>query len=195
MKPSCVFPVALLLLLSGGVGLLGESPAMAEVGSGFVYSDLQVGDSRKTVIEKLRKGSFIQIYEERDRGLVKCALRWNGFRYELTCKLVEDKLQLCLVEGRKGWQFSFYEETLRPQWENLREKLVAKYGKKRVTREFPKLKQVPMGDPGGFVTDTWDLDDRLLMLTVQSFEIKDCCSNKMVEYSCCTLLIQPKRGK
>jgi hypothetical protein len=32
------------------------------------------------------------------------------------------------------------------------------------------------------------------MLTVQSFKIKDCCTNKMVEYSCCTLLIQPKQG-
>ena len=39
------------------------------------------------VLEKLRKADFIQIYEERDRGLVKCSIRWNGFRYELTCKL------------------------------------------------------------------------------------------------------------
>ena len=100
-----------------------------------------------------------------------------------------------LDRGQKGWQFSFYDEVLNPQWKNLRERLVAKYGKDRKFRDFPKLKQVPMGDPGGFITDSWDLSDRLLMLTVQSFKIKDCCTNKMVEYSCCTLLIQPKQGK
>ena len=182
-----------LIVLSLGLSsLLAESPAMSDLGSGFIYSDLQVGDSREVVLGKLRKASFVQIYEERDRELVKCSVRWNGFRYELTCKLVKDKLTLCLVEGQKGWQFSFYDEVLNPQWQNLRECLVNKYGSQRKFRDFPKLKQVPMGDPGGYVTDTWDLPDRLLMLTVQSFKIKDCCTNKMVEYSCCTLLIQPK---
>ena len=71
---------------------------MSELGSGFIYSDLKTGDSREIVMEKLRKGSFIQIYEEKDRGLIKCSVRWNGFRYELTCKLVNDKLALCLIE-------------------------------------------------------------------------------------------------
>jgi hypothetical protein len=182
-----------LIVLSLGLSsLTAESPGMSNLGSGFIYSDLQVGDSREVVLGKLRKASFVQIYEERDRELVKCTVRWNGFRYELTCKLVKDKLTLCLVEGQKGWQFSFFDEVLNPQWQNLRERLVNKYGSQRKFRDFPKLKQVPMGDPGGYVTDTWDLPDRLLMLTVQSFKIKDCCTNKMVEYSCCTLLIQPK---
>ena len=192
-QPAIAFP--LLFLFSGIVSALADSPGMSDLGSGFIYSDLKKGDSREVVLDKLRKGSFIQIYEERDRGLIKCSVRWNGFRYELTCKLVDDKLELCLIEGQKGWQFSFYEEVLNPQWKNLRERLVAKYGKDRKFRDFPKLKQVPMGDPGGFITDSWDLNDRLLMLTVQSFKIKDCCTNKMVEYSCCTLLIQPKQGK
>ena len=183
-------PLAFLAL--GCSSLLAESPEMSDLGSGFIYSDLKIGDSREVVLEKLRKADFIQIYEERDRGLVKCSIRWNGFRYELTCKLEKGKLTLCLVEGKKGWQFSFYDEILNPQWQNLRDRLIKKYGAKRQFRDFPKLKQVPMDDPGGYVTDTWDLSDRLLMLTVQSFKIKDCCTNKMVEYSCCTLLIQPK---
>jgi hypothetical protein len=192
-QPSFLF--SFLFLSAGIVSALAESPGMSELGSGFIYSDLKTGDSREVVMDKLRKGSFIQIYEEKDRDLIKCSVRWNGFRYELTCKLVNDKLELCLIEGQKGWQFSFYDEVLNPQWKNLRERLVAKYGKDRKFRDFPKLKQVPMGDPGGFITDTWDLNDRLLMLTVQSFKIKDCCTNKMVQYSCCTLLIQPKQGK
>ena len=192
MKFRLLFLIQFFLLSSGVFPLCAESPAMSDLGSGFIYSDLQVGDSREVVLDKLRKANFLQIYEERDRELVKCSVRWNGFRYELTCKLEKGKLTLCLVEGQKGWQFSFFEEVLHPQWQNLRERLVKKYGAKREFRDFPKLKQVPMGDPGGYVTDTWDLSDRLLMLTVQSFKIKDCCTNKMVEYSCCTLLIQPK---
>jgi len=195
MKFQSSFLLPFIFLFAGIVPVLAESPGMSELGSGFIYSDLKAGDSREVVLDKLRKGSFIQIYEEKDRGLIKCSVRWNGFRYELTCKLVNDKLELCLIEGQKGWQTSFYDEILNPQWTNLRERLVAKYGKDRKFRDFPKLKQVPMGDPGGFITDSWDLSDRLLMLTVQSFKIKDCCTNKMVEYSCCTLLIQPKLSK
>jgi hypothetical protein len=80
-----------------------------------------------------------------------------------------------------------------PQWKNLREILSKKYGKKRSHRSFPNLADVPLNDKGGYVTDTWDLNDRVLMLTVQFFEVKDCCTNQMVEYSCCTLLIQPKK--
>jgi hypothetical protein len=55
------------------------------------------------------------------------------------------------------------------------------------------LIKVPLNDNGGYVTDTWDTKDRLIMLTVLFFEVKDCCTNQMVEYSCCTLLIQPKK--
>ena len=58
---------------------------------------------------------------------------------------------------------------------------------------FPNLADVPFNDEGGYVTDTWDLPDRILMLTVLSFEVKDCCTNQMVDsYSSCTLLMQPK---
>jgi len=72
-------PLAFLAL--GFSSLLAESPEMSDLGSGFIYSDLKIGDSREVVLEKLRKADFIQIYEERDRGLVKCSIRWNGFRY------------------------------------------------------------------------------------------------------------------
>ena len=169
------------------------STHFAEVGTEFVFSDLKKGDSRKVVMQKLRNLGFIQIYEERENELVKCTLRLNGFRYELASKLNGDALQFCLIEGQKGWQFSFYEDVVEPQWKNLREILSKKYGKKRSHRSFPNLADVPLNDKGGYVTDTWDLNDRILMLTVQFFEVKDCCTNQMVEYSCCTLLIQPKK--
>ncbi len=170
-----------------------ESPLyFAEEGSGFIFSDLKKGDSRKVVMSKLRKSGFIQIYEERDKGLVKCTLRLNSFRYELAAKLTEDKLEFCLIEGQKGWQFSFYEDVVEPQWANFREILSKTYGKKRTHRDFPNLNDVLLNDKGGYITDTWDLNDRLIMLTIQFFEVKDCCTNQMVEYSCCTLLIRPK---
>ena len=163
-----------------------------KVGSDFIFSDLLPEDSRKVVMQKLRNGGFLQIYEERDKGLVKCTFRLNDFRYELGAKLTHDKLKFCLIEGQKGWQFSFYEDVVEPQWSNLREVLIQKYGKNRKHRDFPELVKVPLNDQGGYVTDTWDTEDRLIMLTVLFFEVKDCCTNQMVEYSCCTLLIQPK---
>jgi hypothetical protein len=143
-------------------------------------------------MNKMRGAGFLQIYEERDNNLVKCALKLNDFRYELAAKLENDSLVFCLIEGQKGWQFSFFEDVVQPQWENLREILVEKYGVRRKTREFPDLVDVPLNDKGGYITDTWDLSDRLLILTILSFEVKDCCTNQLVEYSCCTLLIQPK---
>ena len=162
------------------------------VGTNFIFSDLKQGDSRKEVMKKLRDQGFIQIYEERDKGLVKCSLKLNNFRYQLASKLKDDKLEFCLIEGQKGWQTSFYFDVVEPQWKNLREILVKTYGEKRKSRLFPNLTDVPFNDEGGYVTDTWDLPDRILMLTVLSFEVKDCCTNQMVDYSCCTLLIQPK---
>ena len=77
----------LIVLTLGFSSLLAESPGMADLNSSFIYSDLKVGDTRDVVLEKLRIAVFIQIDEERDRGLVKCSIRWNGFRYELTSSL------------------------------------------------------------------------------------------------------------
>lgn len=183
----------LILFLNFNFLWAEESPqGFVKAGSEFIFANLKQDDSRKEVMEKLRSGGFKQIYEERENELIKCTLRLNGFRYELTSKLQDDRLRLCLIEGQKGWQFSFYEDVLRPQWENLREELIKNYGTKRKFRKFPELTEVPFNDKGGYVTDTWDLSDRVLMLTVLLFEVKDCCTNQMVEYSCCTLLIQPK---
>ncbi len=171
----------------------GDSPNFVAVGSGFLFSDLRKGDDRPTVIAKLKKAGFRQVYEDKEKDLVRCACKVNGFRYDLACKFDEKgRLSLCLLEGRKGWQFSFYDETLEPQWRNLRQVLTAKYGAKRTNRTLPALEKVPMNDPGGYVTDTWDLPDRLVVLTVQAFQVKDCCTKRLVDYSCCTLLVQPK---
>ncbi len=171
----------------------GDSPNFADVGSGLLFADLRKGDERPAVLAKLKKAGFREIYEEKEKALIRCACKVNGFRYDLACKFDENGgLALCLVEGRKGWQFSFYDETLEPQWSNLREVLTAKYGPKRSTRALPSLEEVPMNDPGGYVTDSWDLPDRLVVLTVQAFQVKDCCTKRLVDYSCCTLLIRPK---
>lgn len=191
MKVSTSF--LLLLLLNFNFLWADESSlGFVKVGSEFIFANLKENDSRKEVMLKLRNGGFKQIYEERENELIKCTLRLNGFRYELTSKLKDDRLKLCLIEGQKGWQFSFYEDVLHPQWENLREELIKNYGAKRKFRNFPELTDVPFNDKGGYITDTWDLSDRVLMLTVLLFEVKDCCTNQMVEYSCCTLLVQPK---
>ena len=172
---------------------LGDSPGFAGVGTGFIFADLREGDSREVILKKLKEAKFREIHEEKEKSLIRCAAKLNGFRYELACKLDGDgKLVLCLLEGSKGWQFSFYDETLEPQWRNLREILSAFYGSKRSSRPLPPLEKVPMGDPGGYVTDTWELQDRIVLLTVQAFQVKDCCTKRMVDYSGCTLLIQPK---
>ena len=197
---ACAFFATPPVFVSGATGKSavvpakpGDSLGFAKVGSGFLFADLEKGDSREILLKKLERAKFREIHEEKEKRLVRCAAKLNGFRYELACKLdKEGKLALCLVEGRKGWQFSFYDETLEPQWSNLREVLSAFYGPKRSSRPFPTLEKVPMGDPGGFVTDTWDLPDRLVVLTVQAFQVKDCCTKRLVDYSCCTLLVQPK---
>jgi hypothetical protein len=171
----------------------GDSSSFAKVGTGLIFADLREGDSREDVLKKLKGAKFREIHEEKEKRLIRCVAKLNGFRYELACKLDDDgKLLLCLLEGSKGWQFSFYDETLEPQWSNLREILSAFYGPKRSSRPLPPLHKVPMGDPGGYVTDTWELPDRILLLTVQAFQVKDCCTKRMVDYSGCTLLIQPK---
>ena len=171
----------------------GDSPSFAKVGTGLIFADLREGDSREDVLKKLKGAKFREIHEEKEKRLIRCAAKLNGFRYELSCKFDEEgKLLLCLLEGSKGWQFSFYDETLEPQWSNLRGILSAFYGPKRSSRPLPPLHKVPMGDPGGYVTDTWELSDRIVLLTIQAFQVKDCCTKRMVDYSGCTLLIQPK---
>ncbi len=172
--------------------LFAESPDLRLEGENFIYADLQKGDSRDEVFEKLRGNGFIQIYEEREKELIKCSIRWNGFRYELVCKFQNNSLEFCLVEGLKGWQEFFYEDVLQPQWISLREKVEKVHGIKRVKKEFPKLEEVPIDDLAGYITDTWDLSDRTLILTIQSFKVKDCCTDQMIEYSNCSLLIHPK---
>jgi hypothetical protein len=182
------------ILFLSSFALLGKqiNHGFVKSGDDFIFSNLKMGDSRKDVLSKMRESGYLQIYEERNNQLVKCALKINGFRYELAAKLDEDELNFCLIEGQKGWQFSFYEDVVEPQWENLRKVLIDIYGKDRKHRDFPELFDVPLNDKGGHVTDTWDLDDRVIILTVLLFEVEDCCTNQMVEYSCCTLLIKPK---
>ena len=169
-----------------------ESHGFVKPGVDLIFSNLKKGDSRKDVLKKMRDSGYVQIYEERENHLVKCAHKINGFRYEIAAKLDDDKLNFCLIEGQKGWQFSFYEDVVEPQWKNLRTVLIETYGKDRKNRDFPDLFDVPLNDKGGYITDTWDLSDRLIILTILLFEVKDCCTNQMVEYSCCTLLIKPK---
>ena len=48
---------------------------------------------------------------------------------------------------------------------------------------------------GGVVTNVWKVEDRLLMLSVRRYETKDCCTDQLLEFSCCTLLIQPITNK
>ena len=49
----------------------------------IIYFNLKKEDSREVVMKKLREGGFLQIYEERDKELVKCTLRLNNFRWLL----------------------------------------------------------------------------------------------------------------
>ncbi len=172
--------------------LPAESAAFAPMGTAAIYADLGKGDSTEIVLEKLKRAKFREIEEEKPRGIVRCAAKLNGFRYDLVCRFEDDRLKLCVLEGRKGWQFSFYDEILEPQWTNLRQRLVEIYGAKRSTRAFPKIGEVPLNDPGGVITDTWELEDRLVVLVVQAFELKDCCTNRLIEYTTCLAFVQPK---
>ena len=176
-------------------GALGDSPDFPSEGDFFIYANLKEGDTREVVMEKLRTGGFIQIYEERDKGLVRCTIKWDDMRFQLVCKIVNDQLKLCLIEGQRGWQDFFYKDVVRPEWNKLKNKVTDQYGRAQKTIGFPTNDQIPLDDMGGLVTDTWELKDRLIMLTVQRFMVKDCCTEQMLEYSCCTLLIQPKVTK
>ena len=164
---------------------LPQSPDLAKPGNPIIYGGLSVGDSREEVLSKLRKNGFIQIYEEKSAGVVKSAVRWDGIRYELASKLIDDKLALCLIEGNKGWQDFHYDDVVSKEWKNLRERVVNAYGKP--SKSF----DIPVNDLGGTVTDIWNLSDRTLMLSVRKYEAKDCCTDQILEFSCCTLLIKP----
>ena len=61
-----------------------------------------------------------------------------------------------------------------------------------IAKQIEADDEVPLNDPGGVITDTWDLKDRIVVLAVQSFELKDCCTNRLIEYTTCLALVQPK---
>ena len=84
-------------MVSQLVARLPQSPDLENPGSQFIYGSLCAGDTREEVLSKMRRNGFIQIYEERDAGVIKCAIRWDGFRYELVSKMVDEKLSLCLI--------------------------------------------------------------------------------------------------
>jgi len=172
-------------------GKLPQSPDLAKPGNPIIYGGLSVGDSREEVLSKLRKNGFIQIYEEKSAGVVKSAVRWDGIRYELASKLIDDKLALCLIEGNKGWQDFHYDDVVSKEWKNLRERVIIVHGKPSKSRNFPEYFDIPVNDLGGTVTDIWNLSDRTLMLSVRKYEAKDCCTDQILEFSCCTLLIKP----
>ena len=180
-----------LAITTASVAKLPQSPFLENVGSEYIYGGLKLGDTREEVLSKLRKKGFIQIYEERDEGVVRCAVRWDGFRYELVSKLEDNKLKLCLIEGNKGWQDFHFNEVVFKEWENLRKRVISTHGNPVKTRSFPEVFEIPLNDLGGVVTDIWNLKDRLLMLSVRKYETKDCCTDQILEFSCCTLLIKP----
>ena len=170
---------------------LPQSPDLAKPGNPIIYGCLSVGDSREEVLSTLRKNGFIQIYEEKSAGVIKSAVRWDEIRYELASKLIDDKLALCLIEGNKGWQDFHYDDVVSKEWKNLRERVINAYGKPSKSRNFPEYFDIPVNDLGGTVTDIWNLTDRTLMLSVRKYEAKDCCTDQILEFSCCTLLIKP----
>ena len=178
--------------LGTNLAKLPQSPPLVSTGSKYIYGGLIYGDTREEVLSKLRKQGFIQIYEQRDEGVIRCAVRWDGLRYELVCKLIDDKLNLCLIEGNKGWQDFHFNEVVTEEWKKLRERITETYGKPEKSRAFPEIFEIPINDLGGVVTDIWNMEDRMLMLSVRKYETKDCCTDQILEFSCCTLLIKPK---
>ena len=120
----------------------------------YLCGSQKKGDSREIVLSKLEAGGFLQIYEEREKGLVRCTIKWGEKRYQLVCKIVDDKLKLCLIEGQRGWQDFFYDDVVRPQWKELREKISKSYGQLRKRHPFHPLMK--------FLWTTWG--DSLLTL-------------------------------
>ena len=65
------------------------------------------------------------------------------------------------------------------------------HGKPKKSRSFPEIFEIPINDLGGTVTDVWNFQDRMLMLSVRRYEAKDCCTDQILEFTCSTLLIKP----
>lgn len=168
-----------------------ESPDLPALDESGFFASLTKGDSREQALQKLQKQSFLG-YKELQSGLIKSPVRWDGYAYELTCKFEGDSLELCFIQGEAGWQDFFYDDVVKPQWGNLRARVIQQYGKPSKSVPFPDLFDIPLNDEGGLITDRWDLEDRLIMLCVQAYTEQDCCTRQVLDFSCCTLLIQPK---
>ena len=168
-----------------------ESPGFSNLNDQGFFAGLTAGDSREVVLEKLQSRGFLG-YKELQSNLIKSPIRWNGHAYELTCKFNEDELTLCLIQGEAGWQDFFYDDIVKPQWSNLRNRVIQSFGQPQQYVSFPNLFEIPLNDKGGYITDQWDLDDRLIMLCVQAYTEQDCCTRQVLDFSCCTLLIKPK---
>lgn len=168
-----------------------QSPNFTSLSEKGFFAGLERGDDRQVVLDKLQRNGFLG-YQELQSDLIKSPVRWDGFAYELTCKFEENELSLCLIQGEAGWQDFFYDDILRPQWAALRNRITKVYGVASFTRDFPDLLDVPLNDKGGLITDKWDFKDRFLILTVQAYTQQDCCTRQVLDFSCCTLLIQPK---
>jgi len=168
-----------------------ESPTLPPLEKGLI-GGLTCGLSREQSVQILQENGFLG-YRELQSDMIKSPVRWGGFAYELTCKFtINDELELCLIQGEAGWQDFFYEDIVRPQWQTLRNRVDQAYGKPTHRIEFPDCFSVPFNDMGGLVTDRWELHDRTLLLTVQRYTQQDCCTRQVLDFSCCTLLIQPK---
>jgi hypothetical protein len=176
-RVSCfVFPLCLIgNFLFAVPNQFPESPTLPPLEKGLI-GGLTSGLSREQSVQVLQTNGFLG-YRELQSDLIKSPVRWDGYAYELTCKFnPNDQLELCLIQGEAGWQDFFYEDMVKPSY--------------RI--DFPDYLSVPFNDTGGLVTDRWELHDRTLLLTVQTYTQQDCCTRQVLDFSCCTLLIQPK---
>ena len=190
--PSCVL-IGLLffnLCTNGKKNIFPESPDLPSTETGHLFSLLAKGDNREESISKLQQGGYLG-YRELHSNLIKSPVRWDGHAFELTCKYnPQGFLELCLIQGRQaGKIFSLMISCIR---NGLLWQTSDAYGKPVEFTKFPDYDQVPYNDGGGYVTDRWDLEDRTILLSLQSYSQEDCCSRQMLDFSCCLLLIQPK---
>jgi hypothetical protein len=168
-----------------------ESAGLSSLEERGFFAGLTKGDNREVVLEKLQSRGFLG-YKELQSNLIKSPIRWGGYAYELTCKFEDNSLSLCLIQGEAGWQDFFYDDIVQPQWNTLRNRVIETYGPPSMQVPFPDLFDVPMNDEGGWVTDRWELEDRLIILCLQAYTKEDCCTRQVLDFSCCMLLIQPK---
>jgi len=188
------FLVSLMVMVPflGGVpNQFPESPSFTPLSEEGFFAGLKAGDSRAVCLDKLQSAGFLA-YTELQSNLIKSPVRWDGHAYELTCKFEGDALRLCLIQGEAGWQEFFYEDIVQPQWSSLRNRVIKSYGLPDKQAPFPLLHEVPLNDQGGLITDRWDLGDRLILLCLHAYTEQDCCTRQVLDFSCCTLLIQPK---